>query len=128
MSELVAKVTAYKEHLIIDTVKPEKTENFIPVGNGRIGCVLINTDKLLGMSKEAFSLMKKLKVNGDAIGDISTWKTTDERNCFSWVGGLKRLVDVKNCECSRDGIIDIEHIIIENEVPEEAKTVIDQAL
>lgn len=125
MDKVRVKVTAYKDNLIIETVKPDEDKNFVPVGNGRLGCVLIDTKELLGMSEEAVTLMKKLRRNNDAIGDVSTWKTTEGTHCFAWFGNLKRLVDVNKCESDRDGIIDIDHITIPNEPPKEAIEVID---
>ena len=125
MDKIRVKVTSYKDNLIIETIKPDEDKNFVPVGNGRLGCVLIDTKELLGMSEEAVKLMKTLPRNNDAIGDVSTWKTTEGQHCFAWFGNLKRLVDVKKCESDRDGIIDIDHITIPNEPPKEAIEAID---
>lgn len=112
-------ITKYENYLIIKTIKPEKDENFIPAGGNKIGCVLIDTKKHLGMSDEAFNLMKEIKKSGDDIGDFDTWET-DKGQCVGWLGGTHRLVDVSKCESSNKGIIDIEYISIPNNVPPEA--------
>ena len=49
------KVTSHEGFLVIETIKPKEDKNFAPVGGSRIGSVLINTGKYLGMSHEAFT-------------------------------------------------------------------------
>ena len=49
--KLKVKVTAYESSLIIETQEFEKDGNFIPCGNGNLGCVVIDTEKFLGMSQ-----------------------------------------------------------------------------
>ncbi len=126
MNELKVKVTAYKQNLIIETIDEKEDKNFIPVSGSRIGCVLMETDKFLGMSEEAFKLLKTLKKSSDDIGDISAWKTDDNRNCFAWIGNLKKIVNMKTAEGDSSGIADIKHVTIENDVPQEARDVIDK--
>lgn len=123
---LKVKVTAHENYLIIETLDKKEDKNFIPVGGTRIGCVLIETDKYLGMSKEAKTLLKTMKKSYDDIGDISTWTTNDNKDCFSWLGGIKRLVDMNTAEGDNQGIIDIKHITIENIVPQEAIDIINK--
>ena len=113
------KVTSHEGFLVIETIKPKEDKNFIPVGGSRIGSVLVNTGKYLGMSNEAFALMKTIKKSGDDIGDVDTWES-DRGQCIAWMGPLKRLVEVSNSESSRTGIIDIKYIPIENKVPLDA--------
>jgi hypothetical protein len=128
MNKLKVKVTAYKQNIIIETLDEKKDKNFIPVGGTRIGSVLIETNEFLGMSKEAVTLLKTLKKSHDDIGDISTWKTNDNKDCFAWIGNFKKIVNINKAEGDRDGIIDIKHITIENDVPKEAMNVIDNDL
>ena len=43
MTKLKVKVTVYKQQLCIETVDLKNTDDdFVPCGDGRIGCVLIN--------------------------------------------------------------------------------------
>ena len=122
---LKVKVTAYKQNLIIETIDEKEDENFFPVGGTRIGCTLIETDNLLGMSDEAVELLKTLKKSHDDIGDICAWKTDDNKNCFGWIGGFKKIVNIETAEGDNSGIADIKHVTIENDVPQEAQDVID---
>lgn len=124
---LKVKVTAYKQNLIIETIDEKEDKNFVPVGGTRFGCVLIETKKYLGMSKEAVTLLKTIKKSHDAIGDVTTWKTHDNKDCFGWIGGLKKIVNMEKAEGDREGIIDIKHVTIENDVPSEAQDVIDKS-
>ena len=123
--DVKVEVTAYKGHLVINTIKPEKDEDFVPNGNGNIGCVLMNAQKHLGMSKEAAALAKKIKTGNDAIGDVMAWLSNDKGNCFGWIGGTKRVANIEQIECSRDGMSSLKYVKIENEVPEDAIKFID---
>ena len=125
MEDLKVRITSHKNHLIIETLKPEEDKNFIPVGGSRIGCVLIETDKYLGMSKEAFDLLKTIKRSGDDIGDVSAWRTTDNRDCIAWLGNVKRLVNMESAEGDNGGIADIAYVTIDNVSPEDAVALID---
>lgn len=120
------KITEYKNVLIIETLEPEKDDNFIPVTEkGKIGSVLINTKEHLGISKEALKFMKGLKSSTDDIGEIDSWKTKDGKDCFGWIGPLSRLVGSK-AELSNRGFQDIDFIEIPNKPPIKAKTAIDK--
>lgn len=125
MSEenLKVKVTCHEGFLVIETVDPTQDDNFYPAGGSRIGCVVIDTEKYLGMSNEAFELLKTMKLSGDDIGDVSTFQSL-KGDCLSWMGPVKRLVHVSECETSKDGIFDIKYIPIENKIPLEAFEVI----
>lgn len=124
--KLKVKVTTYKNHLIIETLEPKQDANFFPCGGNRIGCVLINTQKYLGMSKEAADLAKTIQKSGDDIGDISVWTTDNGRHCFSWIGGLRRFVDMKVAEGDNKGITELHYVEIKNEPPTEAIKLIDE--
>lgn len=118
--QIKVKVTSHENFLVIETVNPQKDKNFEPVGGSKIGSVLMDTGEFLGMSDEAFELMKTVKSGGDDIGDIDTFETDTRGQCFAWMGPLKRLVNVNEAECSRTGIIDLKYIPIENKIPLEA--------
>lgn len=120
MSEDIrVEVTCHEGYLVINTINEKHDEWFVPAGGGRFGCVLINTEKHLAMSDEAFELLKTMKKNNDAIGDVCTWMS-DQGQCFSWMGGTKRIAQVAGCECSRDGIINLKYKKIKNVIPAEA--------
>ena len=125
MSEenIKVKVTCHEGFLVIETVDPTKDENFYPAGGTAMGCVLIDTEKHLGMSDEAFKLLKTMKLSGDDIGEVSAFQSV-KGDCFSWLGPIRRLAQVSKCETSKDGISDIKYIPIENKVPLEAFEVI----
>ncbi len=126
MNELKVKVTSYEDYVIIEPLQFEEEKDiFYPVGNGKVGSVLIGTDKYLGMSKEAVKNLKKVKKSLDDIGDIQTFKS-DKGDCFSWLGGICGLFNVTKAEGDRDGIIDIAHITIPNDVPEGAMKAINK--
>lgn len=124
--ELKVKVTAYEQNLIIETIDGKEDKNFIPVGGSRFGSVLIETDELLGMSKEAVELLKTIKKSHDDIGDVSMWETNDNKYCFGWIGGFKKIIDMTKAEGDKTGFIDIKHVTIENHVPKEAIDVINK--
>lgn len=123
--DLKVRITAYKKKLIIETVNGKEDANFFPAGGSRIGCVLSETEKHLGMSKEAVKILKTIKKSGDDIGDISTWKMDNSKDCIAWLGGLKGIIDTTVAEGDNKGIVDIGHVTIENEVPPEALSALE---
>jgi hypothetical protein len=123
---LKVEVTAHDGFLIVNAVKPEKDDNFMPAGGSTLGCILKDTSKYLGMSKEAFELLKTIKKSCDDIGDVMAWKKEDT-HFFGWLGGIKNLIDIREGETSssRDGILqDLKFNEIPNNVPVEAFEII----
>jgi len=127
MKDLKVKVTAHKNYIIIEPLQfEEEKDKLYPVGNGRVGTVLIGTDKYLGMSKEAVENLKRIKKSSDAIGDVQAF-TSVKGDCFSWLGGMKAFFDVRKAEGDRDGIKDIAHVTIPNDVPDQAMAAINRS-
>ena len=131
--DIKVKITTYQNVLIIHTIEPKKDDNFIPAGNGKIGCVLIDTKKYLGISKEAFDLLKTIKRGGSAIGDVDSWEFTDEKKrnpyVFGWLGGINSIKEPDRCEGSRTYYPEkIPHVKIENNVNIDVKKAIDTML
>jgi hypothetical protein len=124
-----AKVTAYKGILVIEAQEPEKPDpDWVPIGPGKIGCVLCNTKKNLGVSEEALALLALVKRSRDAIGDVDWWAADDGTKVFGWLGGFCRILRPTEIEGSRDYTVFREDcIVIPNDVPEEARKAIDQA-
>lgn len=122
------KVTAYKGQIVIDTANPEKDVDdfWYPTGRGRMGCVLLNTERYLGVSKEAIELMKGIRRNHDAIGDIGWWKSDNQGYCFSWWGPIYRVIDPTSAEGDRDFFVqEGKYIEIPNDVPQDAQLMLD---
>lgn len=122
------RITAYKDHLVIETEAPhDKTDNFVPDGDGRIGCVLIGTQELLGVSDEALALLQKVKKGRDAIGDLMWWEADGGRCCFGWLGGPLCIKDMSDIVGDRDYAVRPGHYVtIPNDVPDGAKGIIDE--
>jgi len=125
---LKVQLTVYKDILCIETLNPEeKMEDFVPAGDGRIGCVLIGTENRLGISEEAMEWLKKVPTSHDDIGDVDAWKTNDGRQCFSWLGGVLSIKGEGCTGSSKYNVNDIPHIQIPNDAPEGVKQAIDDA-
>jgi len=111
---LKVRVTEYKGSLIIETLNPmDFDEDFVPNGQGRIGCSLTNNARL-GISVEAIALMKTYKRVGDVIGDLM-----GEEDSFTWIGGPKRLVEKGSTVC-RYFKMPVGYVVIENTPETEA--------
>ena len=126
-NDLLVLVTVYKEILCIETLpKAEHDDSFIPAGNGKIGCILIDTKGKLGISAEAKTWLDKVPRSGDDIGDVDAFKSK-KGGCFGWLGGVFVLKDLTtNMSGSRNYDIDaIDFEAIPNDTPKEAKEVID---
>jgi hypothetical protein len=133
LSGLKVEVVAYKGLLVIIPKDPEKNvgKNFgwYPLGQTRIGSVLVDTKKLLGVSRQAFELMKKIEVGRDCIGDIDWWRCDDGTYAFAWFGPIYRVIDPESAIAAR-GFFVTEALlemctIIPNDVPAEATESID---
>lgn len=124
---LKVEVTEYKGQLCIRTINPnEKDPNFIPNGDGRIGCVLADTEHRLGISEEALEILRKIPKSPDAIGDVDAFRSA-RRPVFSWLGNIYQIVHPKGASGSRDYNIDsIPFTIIENDSDLRAMEVIDE--
>jgi hypothetical protein len=117
---------------VIVPIDPTKSvgNGWYPTGGDRIGCVLLDTKRQLGVSEEALSLMRRIPRNRDSFGDISWWACDDGTHAFSWLGAIHKVLDPLNIEASRDfHITDRSRslcTIIPNEVPEIAQAAIDE--
>jgi len=124
------RVLSYKGILVIDT--PEEywsgTKFFIPNGGSKIGCLVRDTKNHLGISKEAVTLLQKIRRSGDDIGDVMWFRADDGECIFGWLGPAIRLVNPDKAEGdSTYEVRDGQYVEVPNDnIPEGAETVIDQ--
>lgn len=115
---LKVKVVAYNNHLLIETLDADiYDKDFIPVGSGRIGCILNNINRL-GVSKEAYEILCQLEPSNDDIEDIS-WDETG----FAWLGGI---YSIKGSDIS--GTYMENYIEIPNIVSDEQTEAVDSSI
>ena len=131
MENLKVKATEYKGILVFETLRPEEgqTEDFVPAGDGRIGCVLVDSTKL-GVSPEAMELLKQVRRSGDDLGDPDVFKSGN-KVVFGWLGGVFAIKHPDHCEGSSTydaNLLERVCQTIENEPPQGAKEAIDKAL
>lgn len=131
------KVVAYKRRIVVVPDEPEKNISkdknlWWPTGGPKgyvLGCVVGDTKNQLGISQEALDLMEGIQRNHDDIGDISWWECHDGTHAFSWWGSIYRIIDPLTAEADRDFHLKPSIVcactIIPNDVPEEAKKVLD---
>jgi hypothetical protein len=132
MKKLRVQVTAYKGRYIIETLDPKEKKNvFYPVGGTRIGSVLCNTKKHLGISKEALKLLKELTNVRDDIGDVDSFETETMKgkktgeHVFAWLGDLNIIRDTTAVGSRTFNASALPHVVIPNKVPAWAKKQID---
>ena len=121
-----AKITAYKGMLVCELVADKSIDDEVVTtldNPSTFGQVIMNTEKNLGVSKEALELMKTVKIGHDDLGDID-WFSSVKGDTFGWIGGPYNIVNPANAETAR-GFKILAHILIENEVPEGAMKAID---
>lgn len=125
---MIVKVHAHERVLIIDAELNVEHEDWVPIGLGKIGCVLINTRDHLGISMEALELLRGLKRSNDSLGDVD-WFLSDKGWCFSWLGGPNSIKHVDRCESSRTHEVPgpSEYTLIDNDPPIEAVEAIQYA-
>lgn len=126
MTMLKVKGTVYKGQLCIETVNPkEKDKDFIPAGGSKIGCVLINTEKKLGLSKEAVEFLRGVKIVGDDIGDVDTFTSDKGDGVFAWLGGMFSIKGDWAVGSRTHNIDAIKFETIPNDTPDAAKKAVD---
>lgn len=123
-----AEVTAYRGRLVIEL----KTKKSIP---GEVvtsldtprcaGQVICNTKKNLGISQEAFALLKEVRRGDEGAGDLDWSRTGDGQAVFGWKGGRCAIFTPQSCQGSKKFKVG-GYVVIPNEVPEGARKQLDQ--
>lgn len=90
VSEIYVTVRLVDNKLELATTRLETVEGILyPAGGQRLGVVLMNSGKHLGVEKRAVPILKQLFVeagcDGDGFGDVS-W---DDKFTFGWLGPNK---------------------------------------
>ena len=134
------RILAYKGKIIIIPVEPEKDVDVTkveggywwPTGGSKMGCVVGDTKKHLGVSKEALELMRDIEVGPDDVGDISWWWCADKTCGFSWWGPIYRIIDPDTAVSARGfaisnnpHVFDGQYIEIPNDVPRDVVEAIE---
>lgn len=124
-----ASVTAYNNHLVFEyhTDKSIPKEVVCPFDSSSMGYVILGTEHV-GVSKEAYDFLSKLKPGHDDLGELDIFQAGD-KYVFGTLGGNCVLFNVADVETSRQWKLPpIERFqLIENEVPEGAKEAVDNA-
>ena len=120
------RLTAHRGVLVITTVDPDAPHpGWVPIGPGKIGCVLVDTRASLGASAEAIEWLRGVPRSHDAIGDVDWLDYGAKSKVFSWLGGplaLKR----RGADGSRNHTVYADDCVtIPNDVPDEARAAID---
>lgn len=92
MFNMKVKITEFEGNVVIEVLDKNIGKDFIPFGNGQVGCTLKNTKKHLGMSKKAWNIINYMKISNDDIGEVMTYKINNI-HCFAWLGPCGR-----NCQ------------------------------
>lgn len=94
---------------------------------GRFGYVVSDIGHV-GISNEAYELMKSLRKGRDSIGEIDVFLLDNGGHALATMGGMYTIIDPKNTETSRQyhlPSIDCFQLV-DNDVEEGAKEVIDE--
>lgn len=123
---LAAKIHAYKRHLVMELLTLKQTNNVYPTQGSNMGTIICGTTTRLGVSKEALTLMREVRIGRDCIGDINWWES-GRQYCFSWFGAMFRIVNVNDSQTARDFQIYADKcVIIPNEVNREMKKAVNE--
>lgn len=96
------KVIAQAEDNTFGYLAAAQGNRMVFTKRGTLGCVVLDTAHDLAISQEALDLLKGVRKNRDAIGDISWWDVQGGTSSFSWFGALFRVLDPKEIEASRE--------------------------
>lgn len=122
-------ITYYNDRLVtefhtLESIEGELVSPYDKPSN--LGFVVLDVGHV-GISKEAYDAMSRLKRGRDCIGDIDVFYTTDDVYCFAVMGGACGIFNINTAVTSRtyrQARLD-QYQLIENEVPEGAKDAID---
>lgn len=131
--EPLVSVHTYKGYLVISGPIDLEHKDWVPAGDGRIGCVLLQSGKHLEISEEALAVLRKVRRTHDAIGDVDWFGSDNDGLVFSWLGGPRTLKGIGDIESGKlTGSRDFQvpgpehYILVENNPPQAACEAIDK--
>lgn len=121
-------VSAYNNHLVIEyhAEKSIAEEVVCPFDSSSMGYVILGTEHV-GVSKEAYELLLKLRPGRDGLGELDCFLCNDNTYTWATLGGNCVLFNASTVETSRQWELPpLERFqLIGNEVPEGAKQAVD---
>lgn len=135
-TEFFVSLHTYKGYLVISgPVDLKNHKDWVPAGDGRIGCILLNSGKHLQISDTALAILRKVRKCRDAIGDLMWDGSEKDGWVFGWLGGPRNLKEIELIENgSLVGDRDFKvpgpehYILVKNDPPQEACEAIDADL
>lgn len=126
-----ARITAYKGQLVIELLTQHSIPGEVAVNEclrGDYGQLIMNTEKNLGVSQEAFAILQTLKPGSGGLPADMIWFDVQENQAFSqtfgWLGGANAIVDPEWTELDPNWQLG-KYVSIPNTVPDGAKEAID---
>jgi len=92
MKKYIMKITTYRGFIVTEPFVDNDDNLVLPDGHNIIGTMVIDTENNLGMSSEAWEIIKKMERSGDDIGDFNAYHRDDNKDCVSWLGGPRKVV------------------------------------
>lgn len=123
-----AKIKAYKGYLVCELLAEKSIDGEVAssIDNpGNFGQVIMDSGKHVGISPEAYELLKTIRPGRDAIGDVDWFGSSDGKAAFCWIGPPRQLIKASVAVGSRDYRTNYPYVEIENDVPEQAIEAID---
>lgn len=123
------KVTAYRGLIIVEAQDPETPmQGWAPNGPGKIGSIICDTAKNLGVSKEALDLLGQIRRSRDCIGEIDWFGADDGTKVFGWMGPFLAVFAPNRVSGSRNYHVFADSCkLIPNIPPEGIRKEIDEA-
>ncbi|MCA9231758.1 MAG: hypothetical protein KDA57_13995 [Planctomycetales bacterium] len=134
VENLHARVTEYRKHLVLEILAEKSVYDQVRTSKddiGVIGQIVIGSKEFVGISPEAYALLETVKPGRDNMGDLDWFKVDDGRYCFAWFGSPYRVVDPHHPDFEAAANFAVhpgEFVSVPNDVPDEAKEVIDADL
>jgi hypothetical protein len=135
IKKFCVSIHTYKGYLVISGPVDLKHKDWVPAGDGKIGCVLLHSGKHLEISETALKVLRKVRKCRDAIGDFMWWGSNNDGWCFAWLGGprnLKKIELIENGALVGDKDFQVpgskHYVLVENSPPQEACEAVDADL
>lgn len=124
---LHAKITAHKGILAIELLTTKNIDGEVSINTP--WQAIENTKQHLGVSNEALELLKTIEVGQSILGDICWSDAIHDQQDFVWHGShFTTLFDPKSAKAGRDHKVSDSYVLIDNDVPESARGIIEAIL
>lgn len=129
-SEVAVFVYAYRGMLLIEKGNKKVGDDILSTSKNNEGYTeqtVSNTSANLGISAEAYNILKTLAKGAHVKGDLNWTQNSVGIFSFSWLGSMPLVIEPIECVVSNDWVLD-PYVLVENAPSYGLTNVIDEVL